>query len=288
MSDRAKIIEETKKQILSLLVAFGTARDKPGISARVFHNDYRSMVGSAIPYRELGYPTLEDFFRDIPDAVSLTWNRGEALIKAVENENISHIVRLIDSQRKVPKKPRRRRPYPHAHGNVGVWHGGGYGGYPVRGYPVRGRASGRGDRPRAPFPDTSSAPVVCVEQPKPKDSSGFTQPPLQPKPPSSVRSEQPPAEPTVPATTRGMLRDLLISFPNGLLGSNIDLAFSRQFRQPLNPFKLGFHNMYHLFSSMQDLVEIEEYDDDFKVRQKRLAAKKLMDSFEQKGMIHIN
>ena len=35
--------------------------------------EYKEMVGDFLPFKKLGYPTLEDFIQSVPDVVELRW-----------------------------------------------------------------------------------------------------------------------------------------------------------------------------------------------------------------------
>ena len=100
MSKKAEIKEETKKQVRALLLSA-----PKGLSARDIQNDFKCMMGKALPFRELGYSTPEDLFRDMPDVVKVTWVGGEVILRGVSDRTTQHIERLV-SRQKVPTKRR--------------------------------------------------------------------------------------------------------------------------------------------------------------------------------------
>ena len=100
MSKKAEIKEETKKQIRALLLSA-----PKGLSGRDIQNDFKCMMGKTLPFRELGYSTAEDLFRDLPDVVRVTWVDGEVILRGVSDTTTKHIERLV-SRQKVPTKRR--------------------------------------------------------------------------------------------------------------------------------------------------------------------------------------
>ena len=100
MSKKAEIKEETKKQIRALLLSA-----PKGLSGRDIQNDFKCMMGKTLPFRELGYSTAEDLFRDLPDVVRVTWVDGEVILRGVSDMTTKHIERLV-SRQKVPTKRR--------------------------------------------------------------------------------------------------------------------------------------------------------------------------------------
>ena len=288
MSKRAKLIEETKKEILSLLISLGATRQNPGIPLQTFNSDYRGIVGSPIPYKELGFATLEDFFHQIPDTVSLVWSNSGPAVKAVENESVSHIVKLVDNQRNKTAVTRNKKAARGGYrgggyrgggrgGRGGGWGSGrffstsggvmggqsqaGYGGGPSVRYTAPPRFHERFSMPKPqPKPTPKPTPPAPAKE---EQKENFIPPPERVKPSAGPQ----PTSPTVPALTRGMIRELLTAYPNGIYGQNVDMAFSKRFGQTLNPCKLGFKNVYAMFSALKDIVTLEDLDDDFRIRQ---------------------
>lgn len=281
MSQRKEILDETKKQISSLLVSLGAARGQPGIPTRQFHNDYRAIIGNSIPFRELGYSCLDDFFRDIPETVFLNYEGGQALVKLVENEQISHIVKLVDNQKTTVSKKRAktRKPFNDSRWESYPKRYGGYQGHRQSGPNLAPRMARMGGyRPTPPHPippllrqvprgmsltanhggSRWAAATDSDKVPQVTSSSNVPTPTM--KSPSA----------TVPPMTRGMIKDLLLSFPNGICGGDIATAFSKRFGHCLNPQQMGFSNLYTLFTSVIDIVDVEEMEHDFRICQKKL------------------
>ncbi|XP_013402320.1 tudor domain-containing protein 5 isoform X2 [Lingula anatina] len=180
MSEKASLKKETKKEIRAVLLS-----TPKGLSAREVLADYRNFQGRPLPFRELGYNSAEDFFRDIPDVCTLDWVHGELVLRGVADESTKHIERLVSRQvAKKSKRPSRRPP------------------------------------PRRP--------------------------------------PRPPQQPTVPPFLRVRIRELLTSYPSGLLGSSFGHAFLKRFGQNLPYNRRGFKSISDLLRSIPDIVDIEE------------------------------
>lgn len=66
--------------------------------------DYKMLVGSEIPYQKLGYQTLEQFLKSVPD-VSLSLGQGEeAILNAMPNRKTAHLAAMISQQKSASKR----------------------------------------------------------------------------------------------------------------------------------------------------------------------------------------
>lgn len=66
--------------------------------------DYKMLVGSEIPYQKLGYQTLEQFLKSVPD-VSLSLGQGEeAILNAMPNRKTAHLAAMISEQKSPSKR----------------------------------------------------------------------------------------------------------------------------------------------------------------------------------------
>ncbi|XP_071097554.1 tudor domain-containing protein 5-like [Haliotis cracherodii] len=109
MTDKAKLKEETKKQIRGLILS-----SPVGLTLRELRTDYENFIGPPIPYRQLGYNSIEDFLQDIPDTVCPSWEKGILILKAPTDPTTQHIERLV-SRQKIPNKKKwavLRKPPP--------------------------------------------------------------------------------------------------------------------------------------------------------------------------------
>ena len=68
----------------------------------------------------------------------------------------------------------------------------------------------------------------------------------------------PEPDPVVPHFIRTQVKELLASYPSGLLGSMFVTAFSRRFGQELDFAKLRFKSLGHLLESIPDIARIED------------------------------
>lgn len=73
-----------------------------------------------------------------------------------------------------------------------------------------------------------------------------------------LTSYRPEPAPIVPHILRTQITELLSQYPSGLLGSMLNVAFSRRFGQELNYERLKFKSLRNLLESIFDIVRIEE------------------------------
>jgi len=103
-------------------------------------------VGEYIPFRRLGYTTLEDFLDQSPDLCRITYTNNGIMIHGLATEETAHIKDMVSRQRSQgkkarPTKPPARRPM----NNMRPWQP------PTPSQPFRGQpynrfmASGRGN-----------------------------------------------------------------------------------------------------------------------------------------------
>jgi hypothetical protein len=62
------------------------------------------LVGSSIPYQKLGYPTLEQFLKSIPDVTISRGHGGEMILNAIPNKSTEHLATLVSKQKSTKKK----------------------------------------------------------------------------------------------------------------------------------------------------------------------------------------
>ncbi|XP_049858624.1 tudor domain-containing protein 7-like isoform X1 [Schistocerca gregaria] len=112
MVDRRSVVENLRACLLSI---------KGGISVKALDRDYRTLVGHSIPYRELGYSSLEHFLQTVEDMRIFTGSNGELMFDTIPKENTAHLAALVAKQKSAPKKlkfplknaaPSRSRNFP--------------------------------------------------------------------------------------------------------------------------------------------------------------------------------
>jgi len=99
MCDKAEKKNELKKHIRALLLSAPAA-----LTVSELKRDYNDFMGMEIPYRELGYTMLEDMFKDMLDAFTISWKNGVMCLQAVAQEATLHIQRLVSKQKVSNKK----------------------------------------------------------------------------------------------------------------------------------------------------------------------------------------
>lgn len=103
--DGEKLLERTSKDLRSVLISAPR-----GVPLRMLLNDFRMVVGSELPYRQLGYQRLEDFMRSIPNVVRVDRGAmGDPTCFAVADAATSQIARFVATQRK-PKMKKSNAP----------------------------------------------------------------------------------------------------------------------------------------------------------------------------------
>jgi len=89
---------------------------KAGVALTSIQREYQTIVGEPIPFKKLGFPTLEGFLRSLKDVVQVSRGAGnELVVTAVSDQPTAHIASLVKRQKsnKKSKQPSRyssRRP----------------------------------------------------------------------------------------------------------------------------------------------------------------------------------
>jgi hypothetical protein len=68
------------------------------------------LVGSDIPYQELGYRTLVQFLESIPDVTILRGPGGEMILHAIPAESTEHLAALVNKQKSAKRKHSYKAP----------------------------------------------------------------------------------------------------------------------------------------------------------------------------------
>ncbi|GFQ81334.1 tudor domain-containing protein 7, partial [Trichonephila clavata] len=97
------------KETVLLNLRSVTQSCKGGVPLARLERDYKDLLGTRIPFKELGYNTLESFIRDVPDVISLKKNwEGQLMAEGVADASTAHIASLVSRQKQ--SKPPSRGP----------------------------------------------------------------------------------------------------------------------------------------------------------------------------------
>ena len=98
--DRQAVLEKTRKELRSVLISAPR-----GVPARMLLKDYKMVTGKELPYRQLGFNTLEDFIHSQSDVVRIGLGpTGEPTLYGVANAETAQISRFVASQKKTKLK----------------------------------------------------------------------------------------------------------------------------------------------------------------------------------------
>ena len=96
MAEKAEVLRKTKSMLRSVLLSAPR-----GVVSRRLQSEYQSLTGRAIPYKELGYPTLESFLESIPEVIASGIGvTGEMTYFGRADSSTEHIAKLVAKQKK--------------------------------------------------------------------------------------------------------------------------------------------------------------------------------------------
>lgn len=109
-------MEELKKKTRVLLRSVLVSSPR-GVSLSHLNKEYRVFSYSNIPFKEMGFDSVESFIKSIPDVASLKRdNDGQLVVVGVASEADKHVAKLIAKQKKPKKRSKPavklRRPTP--------------------------------------------------------------------------------------------------------------------------------------------------------------------------------
>lgn len=114
MSSKAQKKEEVKKNLRSLLLSAPAA-----LTIDELKRDYHDFIMEPIPFRALGYVTIEDLLKDMSDALYVTWKKGVMCVAGIADSNTAHIQKLVSKQKVANKNKwatlRKGGPPPQRH-----------------------------------------------------------------------------------------------------------------------------------------------------------------------------
>ena len=240
MADKVKLKDETVKLLRATLVP----SQKTGLSVRQCEQEYKGLTGSVLPFRQLGYSTAEDMFSDWHDVVRISYEQGQMVIRARETEETEHLHRMVERQNmsgKDKKVLQRRRYGAHDH-------------YSRPTHPLMRSSHHSSMPPRSHSLQQSRYRSAHYQHPTHTDSYS------QRQMPSSHSNSLAPHQTRRTATqiVRGKVKELLMSYPTGLIGSSFEKAFVRRFGQSIQCRAYGFSNFLEMMRAMNDFVSIED------------------------------
>uniref|UniRef100_H3B4S9 Tudor domain-containing protein 7 n=1 Tax=Latimeria chalumnae TaxID=7897 RepID=H3B4S9_LATCH len=99
-------MSETEKELVSKMLRAVLQSSKNGVALSRLQGEYRGLTGEFIPFKQLGYPTLEAFLKSIPSVVKMEGGRvgGEVVCFAAVCSETAHIAKLVARQRSSKKK----------------------------------------------------------------------------------------------------------------------------------------------------------------------------------------
>lgn len=102
---------ETKDDVATILTSI-LSIEKAGIPMHRLEREYRMVNGTRIPYRQLGFNTLEEFLRSMPNVVRLSRDAvGDWTVHVVVTESTAHVVQMVKGQKSAKSKPMMRPAY---------------------------------------------------------------------------------------------------------------------------------------------------------------------------------
>ncbi|XP_064480860.1 tudor domain-containing protein 7-like isoform X2 [Ornithodoros turicata] len=101
--------EEVATMLRSVL-----SSEKNGVPVVSLEKEYRLLIGHRIPYRNLGFNSLQSFLESLPDVVRLCRGpTGDMIAKAVVTESTLHVAQMVAGQKSTKSKPIMRSTYRH-------------------------------------------------------------------------------------------------------------------------------------------------------------------------------
>ncbi|XP_063154540.1 tudor domain-containing protein 5 [Candoia aspera] len=95
MTDQEHRMHSLKKEVRSLLTPI-----KGGLTPCQLEKEYKSMIGEQLPFRMLGYHSVMELVKDMPDVVNICpKGDGTVVLKAIADESTKRIASLVARQR---------------------------------------------------------------------------------------------------------------------------------------------------------------------------------------------
>ena len=95
-SDKEKMLRETEAMLRAVLIS-----SPRGVRFEKLLRDYKELTFKVIPFKELGFPRLENFLQSIPSVAKVEKGPdGEWVVKGVASDADKHVAKLISKQKK--------------------------------------------------------------------------------------------------------------------------------------------------------------------------------------------
>ncbi|XP_045772816.1 tudor domain-containing protein 7 [Maniola jurtina] len=93
MAEKEQVIQALKATLISV---------KGALTIKQCNRDYRELQGEWIPYKKLGYSSLEKLFQDVP-GFKITEINGEWVVDAIASQETQHIASMVARQKPAKK-----------------------------------------------------------------------------------------------------------------------------------------------------------------------------------------
>ena len=101
-----------RKKTIPLLRSVLIANAKSGIPLHLLCHEYQETCLEPLSFRNMGYGSLEQFLRDIPEVCSVVRSpEGFLVVKGIATKEDAHIYKLVSGQKKPKKKLSSKKPF---------------------------------------------------------------------------------------------------------------------------------------------------------------------------------
>ncbi|XP_026319524.1 tudor domain-containing protein 7A isoform X2 [Hyposmocoma kahamanoa] len=100
MVDKEQVIQALRATLISV---------KGALTIKQCNRDYKELQGEWIPFKKLGYPTLDKLFLDVP-GFKVTQINGEWYVDAIASQETQHIAAMVAKQKSSKKSIKLHQP----------------------------------------------------------------------------------------------------------------------------------------------------------------------------------
>ncbi|KAK9403889.1 tudor domain-containing protein 5 [Crotalus adamanteus] len=286
MTDQEQRMNSLKKEVRSLLTP-----SKEGLTLCQLEQEYKSMIGKLLPLRMLGYHSVMELVKDMPDTVNICpKGDGTIVLKAIADESTKRIASLVARQKSrnkpQPSKHKLNFPLPSTscsqvtlrpqHSLSLPRHGGGPPTLPpvikskmaVQSYETEQTLPAAVSEPVAEMP-SPVLPMDVLQSTADKKSDDLqTQMKLVESPKVRAEERMGQKEIKIALAQKGpggiissefkeKIKIIVSQYPNGLHASKLPGEFEEYFHEKLAVRKLGFLNLMELIGALNDVLRIE-------------------------------